>query len=147
MEASTPSPSSPLTSLLSDPALLSAVRGLVSGVGNEKNDSKEATVPPNAGVGSMDLSALLSNPALLQTLPRLVSALTAATAKDATEAKESEESLPVSVPPSPPARPAGSIPRNELLLSLKPFLSKERCEAIDLIIRLSTLGGILGKMI
>ena len=146
MEASTPSPSSPLTSLLSDPALLSAVRGIVSGLGNEKNTKGESGATPNAG-GGIDPSALLSDPALLQTLPRLVSALTAATAKGATEAKESEESLPVSVPPSPPVRPAGSIPRNELLLSLKPFLSKERCEAIDLIIRLSTLGGILGKMI
>ena len=146
MEASTPSPSSPLTSLLSDPALLSAVRGIVSGLGNEKSTSEEATATPNTGVGGIDLSALLSNPALLQALPRLISGLTAAT-KEATETKENVEALPVSVPPSPPVRPAGSIPRNELLLSLKPFLSKERCEAIDLIIRLSTLGGILGKMI
>ena len=142
MEASTSSTSSPLSSLLSDPALLGAIRGLASGLTAEKGNREEVSDPPAAGVGGMDLSALLSNPALLQALPRLVSGLTAVT-KEATETKENGEALPVSAPPTPPVRPTGSIPRNELLLSLKPFLSKERCEAVDMILRLSALGNVL----
>lgn len=40
----------------------------------------------------------------------------------------------------------GGDPRCSLLLSLKPYLSKSRCEAIDRMVQVSKIGGLIGQM-
>jgi hypothetical protein len=51
----------------------------------------------------------------------------------------------------PPAREPGERDRrgcrNDLLIALKPFLSPERCRAIDMLLGLSRLGDAPQKMI
>lgn len=37
-------------------------------------------------------------------------------------------------------------PRCSLLLALKPYLSKSRCEAIDRMVQVSKIGGLIGQM-
>ena len=37
-------------------------------------------------------------------------------------------------------------PRCSLLLSLKPYLSKSRCEVIDRMVQVSKIGGLIGQM-
>ncbi len=47
------------------------------------------------------------------------------------------------------ASPSGTkkpSPRCELLIALKPFLSPERCRAIDYIVKMDGLGGLLQNM-
>ncbi|MBE6589077.1 MAG: hypothetical protein E7643_02750 [Ruminococcaceae bacterium] len=142
----------PLAALLSNPELLRTVGGLLGGMsGNPKpstsapeNGTEEAApAPPPSFDG---LAQLLSNRELMEKLPTLLSSLigTASASKPtATPTKSEEDTVPASVLPSPKA--IGTC-RNDLLLALKPFLSKERCEAVDMIIRLSALGSVLGRL-
>ncbi len=150
MEASTTPNPSPLAALLSDPALLSTVKSLMAGAGGDAKDEKEEN-PAKAPPLPEGLSSLLSDPALLQKLPLLLSPLMEAAKQGApTEAPHDEKSdtaLPASLSLSAPAHTVSGRSRNDLLISLKPFLSRERCDAIDMIIKLSTLGSILGKML
>ena len=91
-----------------------------------------ASAPPDSGGTSADgLAALLSNPALLESLPGIL-----ATVKP----------LMASMTPPPRLQETHkSLPdrRDDLLLALKPFLSTERQQAVDMILRLAKLGILL----
>ena len=54
--------------------------------------------------------------------------------------------LPVGNAPSPREKMRREQYRNDLLCALKPFLSRERCEAVDMILRLSALGNVLKQL-
>jgi hypothetical protein len=93
-----------------------------------------ASAPTSAAVGATDgLSALLSNPAMLEQLPKILAVMKPMLA-------------------APAAKPPASVSqkpeecRNNLLLALKPFLSPARCEAIDSIIRISHLGSVFSQL-
>lgn len=135
-----------LERLLSDPEFQSRFRTVLAGLkasarsedppnddgapeGNGDNAPAPATVEeavPTASVipESDGLASVLSNPALLGMLPGLLGG------------------QPPSGPPAP--RPKGPEQRRrDLLLALKPFLSRERGEAIDMILKISQLGSVI----
>ena len=105
------------------------------------------TEPPAAGGGGATipdgLSGILSDPAFLAKLPQMMSVL-----------KPMLGAVPAN--PSPAAVPTGAAGRgqskpladcrDDLLLALKPFLSPERREAVDSILRISRLGPVLRQI-
>lgn len=146
MDTAHTSPDSLLSSLLSNPELLQnafrlaeRMKDALPNASTEVEGTEKEPTPP-----SLDgIAALLSSPELSERLPALLSSLMASAARSEASST-TEEAVKTSAAPHPPTT---RVPRNDLLLSLKPFLSRERCEAIDMIIRLSTLGNILSKML
>ena len=153
-------------SLLSNPEMLSAVAKLVSsaqstpardetvqssdtdGVGNS------APVPDMSGI----LSAALSNPALMAALPKMLSSLSASMPK-ATQAPPTadtaETDAATEASPAPDLSGLGALlpalagggggykkppkvtdRRSALLLALKPYMSQDKSEMIDTIVRI-----------
>lgn len=137
--------------LFSNPELLQKIRGILGTVSNqasvteadtalssltEKQQTHESTAPQNS-ISSDGLASLLSNPEILEKLPSVLAAI-----------KPVLSSLP---PPAPsPTKESGrrSAPdcRNDLLLSLKPFLSNQRQDAVDAILRIAKLSTLLGQI-
>ena len=127
-------PSTPLESMLSDPSLLA---GLLGASAKGENASEKSSAVPDG------LSALLSNPDLLARLPAMVSMLKPMLqGLEAPPIGESDKAA-AEAATMPAKESSYDKRRNDLLLALKPFLSKERCEAVDMILRLSALGNVL----
>ena len=154
--------SNPLGALLSNPELLNTLSGILGksaspqkGEGGKQQSSNDALAE---GIGSV-----LSNPELMAKLPAVMEMLkpmlsaTAPTPSEAPEAKASEAPKGEEKD-GEKALPAGAFSslgkqgsprersRNDLLLALKPFLSTKRCEAVDMILRLSALGAVLNRL-
>lgn len=132
-----------LGAMLSDPAFMEKLKGVLSGLqGGQSGGATSApnqteAAPASAGGQPADgLAAVLSNPAMMEKLPAIIAALKPMMESAGTPAA----SAPVAAKPSP------EHSRETLLVALKPFLSKERGEAIDTILRLSQLGSVLGQM-
>ena len=110
----------------------SSPNGAAKAQATENNaESNNVATPTSAPVGSDGLSALLSNPEMMEKLPQLISVI---------------KPMMGTIPPPQTAQPKVSSPdaqRDQLLLSLKPFLSKKRCEAIDNMLRIGKLGSVL----
>lgn len=150
------SPSDPIplqglaSSLLSDPELMNRIKTLMQGTTPQASPeaSPEATTdaPVSASSplsslfengGADGLSALLANPALLEKLPQIMAMLKPIlTAQSPQTSQNSALTKPTIV----------SDERDKLLLSLKPFLSRERQEAVDAILRIAKLGTILQQI-
>ncbi len=132
--------------LLSNPALLgklgavlgnlSAASGGGETAATESTEAAPPALPPGLfgnAAGNDGIASLLSNPALLENLPQILSVM--------------KPMLAAAPPPKPPATRRDPIScRDELLLALKPFLSPERCRAIDMMIRLSRLGTVFRQL-
>ena len=91
------------------------------------------------------LNEILSDPDKLKTVMSAVSGI-----MGQSEKSPSEE-IPVqkteAVPPSPPSVPAlKSNERTELLRALKPFLSKDKCERIDKMLKIMTFAELAGVL-
>ena len=134
----TDAPMAMLSTLLSNPEAMQRLRGMLEGmVGSGKSsvEKSDTDAPTDSKAVNMDgLSAVLSNHEILARLPQMMAAfkpLIDAKGDAHTEAKK----------PSSPSQN-----REHLLLALKPFLSKERCDAVDTILRISQLGEVLGRM-
>lgn len=136
--------STALSSVLSNPALLKSIGGLL-GTGGGDHTPKAPTAD--------GLSSVLSNPALMAKLPEVMAMLKpmlSASDGDKTDDAESNAETPSDTPAEDAAiavsaskkRPPTDC-RDDLLLALKPFLSPGRCEAVDTIIRLSRLSAVL----
>jgi hypothetical protein len=95
------------------------------------------------------LSTLLSNKELIARLPQIISVAkpmlellgSQTNLKKDTEAKS--DPLPTSARPAESQRSANDANRAALLCAMKPYLSHDRQNAIDYIIKLSRLGDIL----
>ena len=127
-----------VSALLSNPALLQGL-GAALGMtpqGGASTDKPEGAASPPAIDG---LSALLSNPQALEKLPQIIAALRPLM-ETIPPPVTVQEAVETSVLPSPMAS------RDQLLLAIKPFLSHERCEAVDTILRLSKLGAIFKQI-
>ena len=94
------------------------------------NGTKEGT---SRGM-SEGLGGLLSNPAMLENLPQILAVM-----------KPLIAAMPTPKPPDSRSHSPEDC-RNNLLLALKPFLSAERCDAIDSIIRISHLGNVFSQL-
>ena len=121
--------SSALDSIFSDPAARERFEALVKSFRDNLGESTPASssVPPQSDIPSDGLSAIISNPALMANLPVLLSGMTPP-------------------PPIPPHEKTADIRRRDLLLALKPFLSKSRGDAVDMILQISRLGNVLRMM-
>ena len=89
------------------------------------------------------LSSLLSNPEMMAKLPDVMKML----APMVQQTDELQRGAHPSV--AMPTHGVGQDKRgcrNDLLIALKPFLSPERCRAIDMLLGLSRLGDALQKM-
>ena len=91
------------------------------------------TAPAGGTVTSDGLSSLLSDPAFMEKLPSMI-----ATLKPLLNT--------VTPPPSGKSSASPAECRDHLLLALKPFLSSERREAIDQILRLAKLGTVFKQL-
>ena len=131
-----------LGALLSNPELSGRLRSLLSSVteGNDSVESKEAREEPSSAspTGADGLSALLGDPTLLAKLPSILSVV---------KPLLSGFSLPSPTPTNEAdAKSAGPACRDNLLLALKPFLSPERRQAVDTLLRVAKLGEVLGQL-
>ncbi len=110
--------------------------------------------PPNVADG---LGAVLSNPELMAKLPQIMAMLrpmmeqqTAAPPPQsdnggAAATGATGEAATMSASPIAPQKKATDN-RSALLLALKPFLSEDRRNAVDAMLRLSTLGDVLRRL-
>lgn len=118
--------SAALENLFSDPQAKDRFEKIVTAMKEnlpkqEPGEEAPTAAPPDP------LTAMLSNPALMESLPTLLAGMR-------------KTDLPESREKSPEDR------RRDLLLALKPFLSKDRENAVDLILQISRLGAVLRMM-
>ncbi len=130
------SPTDALSSLLSNPEAMAKIRAMAEQISsNQPPPTTENTIPPApaSGLPIDGLASVLSNPELMAKLPQMMAMLAPMLS-----------SLPANT--SHPAPKSTDDCRNDLLLALKPFLSPERCQAIDTMLRIAKLGTILGQI-
>ena len=129
--------------------LAELIRNVTESTPQEQTIREQAPTTQTASVQTGDLlSSLLSNPALLSKLPSLLSAagpvleLLSGASKQAPA--EPQATLPTaSVTEKTPAPKGREDRRTALLCAMKPYLSPERQNAIDYIVKLSKLGELL----
>ena len=132
--------------------ILSAVLQKLGGIGGgapPQNQGSSASATTNAASGDI-LSSLLSNPELIAKLPAIISSIKPIIDMLGKSAAQQNDSvavaaLPVDNAPSLPASriTQGSESRTALLCAMKPYLSEDRRNAIDYIVKLGRLGDIL----
>lgn len=102
--------------------------------------------PPNVADG---LGAVLSNPELMAKLPQIMAMLRPMmeqqTAAPPPQSGNEGAETPATAPPIAPLKKTTDN-RSALLLALKPFLSEDRRNAVDAMLRLSTLGDVLRRL-
>lgn len=137
-----------LGALLSNPDLLRRVSSILTGAASpgatdpaqntaqpQAEPAAQPTVqsaPVNASPPVDGLAAVLGDPALMEKLPSMIAVL-----------KPLMNTIPT------PKASNSSSPaecRDQLLLSLKPFLSSERRDAVDQILRLAKLGAVFKQL-
>ena len=141
-----------LGKLLSNPDLMRNLSSILgkSGEGTEVAEQQVPQSPPsqppleNPQAMADGISRVLSNPEMMAKLPDVMKML--APMMQQTQSSQSA-SVPASATPSHGVGKDRHGCRNDLLLALKPFLSPERCRAVDMLLGLSRLGDVLQKMI
>lgn len=138
-----------LGKLLSNPDLIRSISSMLATTGTAEGEQK--TPPPPAVPSTVDgeaitdgISRVLSNPEMMAKLPDVMKML-APMMQQTSPASQDAVSASVTSPHGGDRDRRGC--RNDLLLALKPFLSPERCRAIDMLLGLSRLGDALQKMI
>lgn len=122
--------------------MLDAISKLISHSGTDLPHTEKGSGDPSL------VSSLLSNPEILSKLPEIMSVISPLIGNLTSISSAKGSAAPVSVAPSEsysPTRQISSELHNhiELLCALKPYLKKERREAIDYMIKLSRLGDVL----
>ncbi|MBE6699156.1 MAG: hypothetical protein E7584_02815 [Ruminococcaceae bacterium] len=152
IESTSPKPADSgalLGTLLSNPDLIRNISAMLgkSGDGATEEASPQPTnLPPlgNNEAVTDGISRVLSNPEMMAKLPDVMKMI-------APMMQQTQSSQGASVPASATPSHGGGHDRrgcrNDLLIALKPFLSPERCRAIDMLLGLSRLGDVLQKMI
>ena len=136
-----PSLTNALSSLLSNPEMMEKIRALAGQAASESkiaSDTPTEALPASA-LPADGLASVLGDPALMAKLPQIMTML-----KPMMESQPSGETKAVSVS-APHTRNAEDC-RNDLLLALKPFLSPERCRAVDTMLRISKLGTVIRQI-
>ncbi len=102
--------------------------------------------PPNVADG---IGAVLSNPELMAKLPQIMAMLRPMmeqqTAAPPPQSGNEGAETPATASPIAPLKKTTDN-RSALLLALKPFLSEDRRNAVDAMLRLSTLGDVLRRL-
>ena len=125
-----------LSGLLSNPEVMSKVRGVLSSIstpeGKEEAPAAQTSAAPEGDDLSSKLSSVMENKELMSKLPDVMAAMG-----------------PLLSGGGKGGKGGGGGKRSEcdkriaLLLALKPYMSPRRCEAIDYIIRLNKLGDVV----
>lgn len=151
VESTTPKPADPnalLSSLLSNPDLIRNISSMLGksgeGTAEQATQTPSSALPLNNEAVTDGISRVLSNPEMIAKLPEVMKML--APMMQQTQSAQSA-SVPASNTPSHGGGQDRKGCRNDLLIALKPFLSPERCRAIDMLLGLSRLGDVLQKMI
>lgn len=136
-----------LNGILSDPEKMKKIGAIVGAMSSmpppplptemtEESLPTAASSAPTGSLGGVDgLSSLLNNPDVLEKLPQILSVM-----------KPLLSFMPPPKPATPKKEPNAQDCRDNLLLALKPFLSTERKEAVDTIIRISKLGNVFQQL-
>ena len=142
---SEPSPfSDTLSSILSNPEMMEKLRSIANQMPQatassptepSTTASAESSVPSIPADG---LASVLSDPQLMAKLPQMMAVLKPMLGA----AAEASNTSPVPIQKERSKEDC----RNDLLLALKPFLSPERCNAIDTMLRISRLGTIIKQI-
>ena len=151
-----------LEQLLSNPALLTTLNSLLGSTQKEPPSTPNGTSQSLAADG---LSKVLADPAMMAKLPAIMEMLkpmvevgtnppksiaTAANQTDGgepiTPSDQSDQALPAAMLQAGKIATHRDTCRDDLLLALKPFLSPQRAAAVDVILRLSRLGNVLGTL-
>ena len=130
-----------LSSVLSNPALLQKIRDTVGTVNDGNALQKKTTaessstvsVPTSAPPPVDGLASILGNAEMMAKLPQVMALLSPML----------EKSVPTQATPTASIPKSSESYRNELLLALKPFLSSERQNAVDVMLRVSQLVQVL----
>ena len=139
-----------LSSLLSNPDLIRNISAMIGKPGEgaiEKPATQSIPSQPiatNNDAVTAGISRVLSNPEMMAKLPDVMKMI--APMMQQTQSPLGE-SAPASVASSQSEAKDRRGCRNDLLVALKPFLSPERCRAVDMLLGLSRLGDVLQKMI
>ena len=145
VSSQTADPSALLGSLLSNPDLIRNISAILGGGSAQAEGQPPPSAPPASastnGAVEEGLSRVLANPEMMAKLPDVMKML--APMVQQTQAAPSLSTLPAKEHGERDRRGC----RNDLLIALKPFLSPERCRAIDMLLGLSRLGDALQKMI
>ena len=145
-----------LGKLLSNPDLIRNISSMISNSGEGAGTAEQQTPQTsssqafqgNSQAMAEGLSRVLSNPEMMAKLPdvmRMLAPMMQQTSPPSGESVPTSASAIVST--SHNGHRDRHACRNDLLLALKPFLSPERCRAIDMLLGLSRLGDVLQKMI
>ncbi len=142
-----------------NPASEAAQDEILSSILQKLSSSPSAAPPPsepsNTGSAPMGdiLSSLLSNPELISKLPGIISSIKPiielfGQGISSTPASVSVSAAPASPPQTAPASALarsnhGADSRTALLYAMKPYLSSDRQNAIDYIVKIGRLGDIL----
>ncbi len=163
------------STLLSNPAMLSSVAKLLSGMQASSAapqgaaEGAQSTEEEGVGGGSSPdmsgmISAALSNPQLVAALPKMLETLTSAMPKGSPSAKPSAQSAQEGSPHTEPSGmgnlgallptlagagsghkkpPKVTDRRSALLMALKPYMSHDKAEMIDTIVRIIEIMSII----
>lgn len=139
-----------LGSLLSNPDLIRNISSMIGKPG-EGATEKPATqsipsqpIATNNDAVTAGISRVLSNPEMMAKLPDVMKMI--APMMQQTQPALGESSPSPATSSQSEAKDRRGC-RNDLLVALKPFLSPERCRAVDMLLGLSRLGDVLQKMI
>ena len=129
---------------------------------SDEERSSPASASPTPDLSHL-IGTLLSNPAAMSAAAGMLGSLFGSQGQKPPDVAANSAPIGASCPPprvppppSPPACPpsGGLLPpppcgygveeRRRLLLALKPYLSRERCEALDYILRISELFSAIG---
>lgn len=111
--------------------------------------SADKSEPQSAAPGGDLLSSLLSNPELMTKLPTIISAVKPFMEMMSAQGSPKTDAPPTTTPVSSPIKLQGPPHRGEgdsrtaLLCAMKPYLSSDRRQAIDYIVKLGRLSDIL----
>lgn len=133
-----------ISKFLSDPQAAKAAAELAGKMmqgasGQQIANGTETEKQPPVGDKNGDdmLSAVLENPEFMQKMPQMLSAL--APMLNGAGTVQNAQAPQQSLPQAPPFCDSEQAKRSALLLALKPYLSPERAETVDYIIRLTGL--------
>ena len=125
-----------LSNLFSNPETMEKIRSIAEQLPKSASDgANESSIPSNTGTPVADgLASVLSDPQMMAKLPQMMAVLgpMLGAAGETPQAHRQEKNAEAC--------------RNDLLLALKPFLSPERCHAIDTMLRISKLGNVIRQI-
>ena len=109
------------------------------------NQPQKEEAPAASPLGDSNiLSSLLSNPEIMSKLPDIISMISPLMSNLSPQGSNNTQSVQkTSLPVTQIPQNREAQNRSALLCALKPYLKKERQEAIDYMIKLSRLGDIL----